>query len=152
MVDIGNIGNKIIGGIEKHAAVLAFVGSVYARHAEYTGDPALILANLTSHFTNLNIPRSDQVGMGGYGALGEAVLSIQNPRILADKLFGKHAFGTLVKVGVGLWLAGELGIVPGRYADIGKKVATGAGVAALVMPGSSGSNSGSNSSNSRGYA
>lgn len=152
-MDIGGIPNKILGGVEKHATLLAFAGAAYLRKAEGNTPSGQALSALVGHFTNLGIPSPAQISAGGgggaYGALGEAIITLSNPRLLGEKLFNaNHAYSVLVKVGLAAWIAGELGVIPSKYGDVGKKVAIGAGAAAIVMPGSSGGGSGSNSSNS----
>ena len=151
-MDIGGIPNKIISGVEKHATLLAFAGSAFLRQMErYPGDPELAISKLIGHFMNLGIPTPEQVGQGGYGALGEAILTLQAPEFFVRKLVGGHAYAGLFKIGVGLWIAEEFGLVPSKYGNIGKKVATGAAIAALVMPGSDGSGSSNRGSSGYGY-
>jgi hypothetical protein len=53
-----------------------------------------------------------------------------------DKLLGtNHLYTTLFKVGAVLWGAGELGIYT-KYKSIGAKIAKGAAISAIILPGS----------------
>jgi hypothetical protein len=137
IMDIGNIGNKILNSVEKNATVLAAAAAMISRPMEDGQDFGTALQSLATHFTNLNIPKDSQIGQGGYGALGEAYISITHPDILMRKLFNSnHMYSGMVKVGIVGWVLGELGVLPAKYANLAKKVATGAGIAAIALPGS----------------
>ena len=132
-MDIGGIPNKLIGGLEKHAAIAAFGAGALARSYEANStDP---IGQLINHFTNLGTPLTP--GAGGYGALGEAILTIQNIPLLTDKLFrSNHLYSLLVKAGIAAYIASEFGVLAPKWKKIGQEIAMGAGAAAIIMPGS----------------
>lgn len=113
---------KATNWVEKNATVLAFAAGAYERIPDF-GD-------LVDHFTNL------KTGAGG-GALQEALHTVSNAETIELKfLRSSHLYTKEVMLGVGLYLAGEMGLLDKKYGDLGKKIAIGGGAAALVMPGS----------------
>ena len=153
-MDIGGLPNKIIGGVEKHATALAFGGGVLSRFMEaHPNDLGGALNAIIMDVTSLNVT---PVNSGAQGMLDELLHTIQRPDLLMFKLFqSDHLYSTEVKIGIAGWIAGELGILPHKYASLAKKIAIGGGLAAIVSPGSAQGSHEPNSGvsgNSRGYS
>ena len=118
-----------LGGITKkledNAALLAFGAGAWSRIPNFN--------SLIGHFTNFG---TGQAG-GTYGALGEAINTLTSPELLKYKLLDSpHLYTALFKLGVGAYIAGELGIVAPRWKNLGLDIAKGAGAAAIVISGS----------------
>ena len=134
IMDVGGLPNKLIGGLEKNAMLAAFGAGVLERAQEANNaDP---IGQVINHFSNFNLTTGTGGG-GGYGALGEAVITLKNPQLLMDKLFrSNHLYSLLVKAGAAMYLASELGVLAPKWKTVGMNVLKGGAAAAIVMPGS----------------
>lgn len=104
----------IVNKLSKHADILAFIASGYYR---FDGDFGGIIKNYTSKDFLQNLK-----------------FTLKNPKYsLWDS---DHLYTMLFKGGVFAYLAAELGIIAPKYKAIAKKVMTGAGIAAMTLPGS----------------
>jgi len=121
--------NGIVGKLEKNATVLSLALGAYGRSME--GD-----VDLTSIVTN---------------APFEAVKTFHSVDQIKWKFWNApHVPQALFKIGVGLVLASELGLVNKKA--LGNKIAKGAALACIVTPGSGPSEGGSGfSRNTGGY-
>lgn len=133
-MDVGGLPNKLISGLEKNAMLAAFGAGVLERAQEANNaDP---IGQVIKHFTDLGITTGTGGG-GGYGALGEAIITLKNPNLLMDKLFrSNHLYTMEVKAGIALYLAAELGVLAPKWKTVGMNVLKGGAAAAIVMPGS----------------
>lgn len=106
----------IIGKIEDKADWAAGIAAVYLRSLE--GD-----------FPITDLPASIMTQLG---------FLFKDPvNIIKYKLWDStHAYTGLFKIGALLWGAHQVGLVDARYGKIGEKIAKGAGIVALVLPGS----------------
>jgi hypothetical protein len=120
----GTLG-KVADVLEKNIALLTVAGASYARMAEFSGSP---LSSMVEYFTF-------KTG----NPVSELLNSISSPDQLKYKLLeSTHAYTQAFKAGLGVWAFTQLmpGIIPNKYGSIAGKVALGAGIAALVLPGS----------------
>jgi hypothetical protein len=133
-MNIEGTAKNIIGKIEDNAMLLTVLGAAYARAAE-DGDPLTNTASgLIPQFTTFNTQA---------GVISELMADVGMkpgtafPTTLIWKLWGSpHLYTMLIKVGLGVWAAGKLGVIPARFEKLGVNVAKGAAITALLMPGS----------------
>lgn len=128
-MDIAELPNKIISTVEKNATILAAAGSMLGRFAE--GSPVDPIGDLVNFFTM----------QSSWNVMTELNHTLNDPNGLIGNLKWKlwqspHVPTQLFKVGLALYAAGEIGLIPSKYGNIGKKVATGAGIAAILIPAS----------------
>ena len=132
-MDIGNTANKLLSKVEDNAMVLSAAFGIYSRGAEAYPEPTDNLNYLVSYFTNFGLNPVE----GGYGALGEAIGTVLKLDKLKYKLWdAPHVSTMMIKAGVGLYALGELGLINAKYKKIGKDIAKGSAIAAIIMPGS----------------
>ena len=75
-------------------------------------------------------------GAGGYGALGETIFTLTNLETLKFKLLeSPHLYTMEFKLGIAAYIAGELGIIPAKYGELGKNIAIGGAIAAVTTGG-----------------
>lgn len=136
-MDIGNLGSKLENAVTKNIELITIAGVTASRVSEETGNDLGAMANyLYTWFTNFNTAGATQGGTD-QGALGEFIATITEPNYLVFKLFqSDHLYSGLVKVGLAGYIAGELGLINGKWKNLAKKVAMNAGVASLFLPGS----------------
>lgn len=140
-MNVEGIGKNIIGKLEDNAMLLTAVGAAYARAAE-DGDG---LSGLIRQFTTFSATD---------GFIGELLADVglkQGSAGALDNLKWKlwespHLYTKLIKVGLAVWIGGQLGIVPARYEKLGANIGKGAAIAALLMPGHGSTGAPSNSS------
>lgn len=126
----GTIG-KLTGMAEDNAAILAFLGSSYARAAENTWgeDP---IGYLTSYFT---FTRFDSKATN---IVTETLGSLTSLNQLKYKLWTAPHYNTMIFKAAAIgWAIGKFaGVLPERYTRLLGKIALGAGASAIVMCGS----------------
>lgn len=127
-MDLGGTANKIIDKIGSHAEILAALGGMLARQMEvYPGNLGGAIGGLVDYATN--------TGTGGM--MEEVLKTVQDPQYLVYKVFtSNHVYSGLVKAGLAAYIAGEFGIIPSKWQTIGKKVAMGGAIAAIISQGS----------------
>jgi hypothetical protein len=122
---IGNTVGKIEKIVIDNATILSFFGSALARAGE--ANPADPIGELISMLNPIGT---------SYGPIYEIMHNLNFAGLKYKLIDSPHAATTLFKIGIGAWIASELGVIPAKYGSLGKKVATGAGIAALITPGS----------------
>ncbi len=123
----------ILAKLEDHADLIAGLAAAWERYPN--------LDELMNYATNPQHIMMEMQATFGSGFAGLKYKLLDSP----------HLYTGLFKAGAALWILGQVDLIPKRYEDLGGKVAKGAGIAALLLPGSgpipdvhNGLNSGSN--------
>lgn len=141
-MDIEGKINNIIDKAQDKADWIAGLLSAWER---FDGN----IDQIISYYMKLN-PK-DPSGVGY-----QVMETLKDPSLLTYKLFrAPHMYSTAVKIGLGAYLAADFGLIAAKWKKTGEKIAWGAGIAAVTLPGSggfddSGNFSGSSSSSVRG--
>ena len=130
-MDIQGTAKNVLGKLEDNAMLLTVLGASYARMSE-DGDA---INGLIHHFTTFST--TDGVVSELLADFGLKAGSGDMAATLKWKLWDSpHLYTLLIKLGIGAYLAGELGFIGARYKKLGVNVGKGAAIAALLMPGS----------------
>lgn len=136
----GSMVNKLAAIANKHNFFIVTGGSTLARGMEQSGgDIGGAISFLAEWFTNFNV-NNIVVGpsANAYGALGEFLLTLTHPDYLVDKLlFKDHLYSWLVKIGAGVKVVSEVGLLDKKWGNLGWKTAKNAAIASLFNAGSS---------------
>ncbi len=130
-MDIQSTAKNILGKLEDNAAAVAFASANYLRYRESTQDNAEILNRLMRFYT------FQATAVDG-DPVSNVIMSISSPTQLKYKLWDAPHYSTgIFKAAAIVWAIGKItGMVPTRYEKLAGKVALGAGLAALILPGS----------------
>jgi hypothetical protein len=121
-MDIEGKINSIIGKAEDKADWIAGILGAWER---FNGD----IGRIIDHYTRLD-PK-------GEGVATEVLRTLSNWKLLTYKLLqSPHVYTTEFKVGLGLYLASEFGLIPAKHKKTAEKILWGSGLAALTLPGS----------------
>jgi hypothetical protein len=120
-MDIGGLVSKF----EKNAELIVVIGSGYAHEREFGGGLGGLFGYLTGDLTGKR-----------KGPLAEIQKDIEDPDFFFYKLLESgHLYSTLFKIGVGGYIAGEMGFLT-KYKKLSEKLAKGGFIAAAVLQGS----------------
>lgn len=120
--------SRITGTVEKNAGVFAAGAAIYGRFKEDSATPLTAIADYFS-------------GKAAWNVLTELQHTFTDPAGIIGNLRYKlwdstHAPTQLVKAGLAIYAASEIGVLPSKYATVGKKIAKGAAIAAILVPAS----------------